>query len=147
MWIFKGKDCETSPEGAYGFVYLITYIGEELDGIKPGTIYVGKKSFTHKSKKVLSKKAKLLPENKGKRIARGTKDSGWKDYFGSSLDLKAFVEKVGKEKFTREILEFTKNKTQSSYLEVVKQIEFKVLEVESFNKWISCKIYRSQLKK
>lgn len=138
-WVYKGECLENPLEGYYGFTYIIT-------DRKNNRIYVGKKAFSHNSKKKLSKKAKKLPENKGKRILKTTKDSGWKDYWGSSKELLEQVKTLGKENFTREILEFASNKSDLSLKEVEAQIKFKVLRIDSYNHWISCKIYKKHLK-
>ncbi len=132
------------------FIYLISFAPlnrRKKYAYPPGTIYVGKKAFTHSKRVKLSKRAKLLPANKGKKILKSTTDSGWKDYYGSSADLTAFIAEVGKENFTREILTFTGSKTENTYEELKAQIEYRVLEVPSFNKWISGKVYRHQLEK
>lgn len=151
-WIWEGQCLETEPEGYYGFIYLIKFHGKHLTAKQKkeleyplGSIYVGKKCFTHKTKSKLSKKAKLKPENKGKRIIRSTKNSGWMEYYGSSLNLKAFIAKCGKENFSREVLCLCTSKSELTYQEVVKQIEYRVLEVDSFNAWISAKVWRSHL--
>lgn len=149
-WIYKKKAFKKN-EGYFGFIYLIIFHGKYLKDKSNleypiGSIYVGKKCFTYAKRTKLSKKAKLLPENKGKRILHSTKDSGWQDYYGSSKGLIAFIGKVGKENFSREILHFTTSKAENTYMELKEQILRKVLEVPSFNLWISGKIWKHQLK-
>ncbi len=151
-WFFEGKCCNEPLEGFYGFTYKITFHGKKLKAKDKknleypiGSIYIGKKAFTHAKKVRLSKKAKLLPENKGKRTLRTTKDSGWRNYFGSSLELKSFISKIGEENFSREILKFNKTKARNTYEELKAQIIYKVLEIPSFNKWVGGRVYKSQL--
>lgn len=137
-WVYKNKCLEFPPDGYYGFTYIIK-------DILNNKIYVGKKAFTHKSKKTLSKKAKKLPENKGKRVIRGTKDSGWLNYFGSSKELLEQVKILGKKNFKREILEFAVNKSDLTLKEIEAQVKFNVLRVNSYNLWISGRVYRKNL--
>lgn len=151
-WLYKGKELKESLEGMYGFVYKIVFTGKYIPPKKRasltypvGTIYIGKKAFAYSKRSKLSKKAKLLPQNKGKRVLKTIKDSGWRDYYGSSIELKAFVEEVGKENFSREILHFCPTKAVNTYMEIKEQIEQKVLEVSSFNKWIGAKVWKYQL--
>lgn len=134
-WIYKGECLQNPPEGYYGYSYLITDILNKK-------IYVGKKAFTHKKKTKLSKKAKLLPENKGKRIIRGTKDSGWLHYFGSSKELNEQVKLLGEHNFKREILEFATSKSDLTLKEIEAQVKYNVLKVNSYNLWIGGKVYR-----
>jgi hypothetical protein len=139
-WIYKGE-CLFSPpenENYYGFTYLITDLLNKK-------IYVGKKSFTHVKKTKLSKKAKLLPENKGKRVLRGTKDSGWLAYYGSCKELNEQVKLHGTQNFKREILEFAVNKSDLTLKEIEAQVKFNVLRVNSYNNWIGGKVYRRYL--
>ena len=136
MWIFKGKELKEVPENAYGFTYIIYNLKED------NKIYVGKKALLHKSKTKLSKKAKLLPENKGKRIIRGTKDSGWKNYFGSSKELQTQVKLLGEKNFKREILEFATSKSDLALKEIEAQVKYNVLRINSYNMWIGGKVYK-----
>jgi hypothetical protein len=135
-WFWKNKCLKNPPDGYYGFTYFIT------DKKNNNKIYVGKKAFTHKSKKVLSKKAKQLPENKGKRVIRGTKDSGWQNYFGSSKELLEQVKLHGEHNFKREILEFAVSKSDLTLKEIEAQVKYNVLRVDSYNLWIGGRVYK-----
>jgi len=139
-WLWKNKCLKNPPDGYYGFTYFIT------DKKNNNKIYVGKKAFTHKSKKVLSKKAKQLPENKGKRVIRGTKDSGWQNYFGSSKELLEQVKLHGEHNFKREILEFAVSKSDLTLKEIEAQVKYNVLRVDSYNLWIGGRVYKRFLK-
>ena len=134
-WIYKNECLESEPEGYFGFTYLIT-------DKKNNKIYVGKKQFTHKTKKKLSKKAKQLPENKGKRILKGTKNSGWLNYYGSSKELNEQVKLLGEDNFKREILEFAISKSDLTLKEIESQVKYNVLRVNSYNLWIGGRVYR-----
>lgn len=122
MWNYKGKEINNPPENCYGFVYKITD--------NNGNVYFGKKAFTHKKKTKLNKKAKLLPENKGKRISISQKDSGWLSYYGSCIPLKAHLKSLSKKEFQkiqREIICFCKTKQDLTYREVEVLIKENVL--------------------
>jgi len=101
----------------WAFVYLITNI---LNHKK----YVGKKLAKFKTTK------KPLKGKKNKR--RGTKESDWKTYWGSSAQLIDDVEKLGEHRFTREILYYCPNRGTASYLEAQEQFERKVLETDDY---------------
>ena len=138
MWKYKGQDLkdEDIPEDAFGFVYRITYD-------PTGKFYIGKKSLQHRTKKRLSKKARAGTR---KRIVRGTKDSGWKNYWSSCIALKEDVKLYGEDKFTREILQFTFNRAETTYYEVHFQVVEGVMFKESYNGWVSGKVWKCQLK-
>jgi len=137
-WIHQNECLESEPEGYFGFTYLIT-------DKKNNKIYVGKKQFTHKTKKKLSKKAKQLPENKGKRVLKGTKNSGWLSYYGSSKELNEQVKLLGENNFKREILEFATSKSDLTLKEIEAQVKYNVLRVNSYNLWIGGKVYKRYL--
>ena len=96
----------------HGFVYKIT-------NLLTGQMYIGKKSFwskkTHKPLKGRVNKRHSLVE------------SDWKDYWGSSNKLLVDVEKLGKEKFKREMLHHCSSKFELSYMELFEQIKDGVL--------------------
>ena len=84
-WIYEGRPFTSDDIGDYyGFVYCIT-------NTTNGKSYIGRKYFVQKRK----------PRG-GKR--RVTTESDWKRYFGSSEELKQDIRRLGKEKFTREII-------------------------------------------
>ena len=116
-WTYQGKIVEELPEDCEAFVYLITNL---IDHKK----YVGKKLAKFKTTK------KPLKGRKNKR--RGTKESDWKTYWGSSAQLIDDVEKLGEHRFTREILYYCPNRGTASYLEAQEQFERKVLETDEY---------------
>ena len=99
-WLYKNKIIEEAPEGAFGFVYLIT-------NKKTGKKYIGRKYFG-KTRRVKKK------GNKRRRVIR--KDSDWRTYIGSSKLLQEHIEKR-KSNFSFQILAFGKTKGQVNYLE------------------------------
>jgi len=86
----------------YGFVYKITCS-------TTGRSYIGRKYFWQKRK----------PRNTGGTTKRRkvTSESNWKNYFGSSDELKADVAKHGRDAFTREILSLHKTPGRVNYEE------------------------------
>lgn len=109
-----------------GFVYLIT-------NKKNGRKYVGKK--------FLWRTLKLPPLKGTKRKRKVVKESDWKKYWGSSNDLKADIEKIGHDNFTREILHFCTSKTELSYMELKEQVDRGVLLTDMYyNDFIGGKI-------
>jgi len=73
---------------------------------------------------------KPLKGRKNKR--RGTKESDWKTYWGSSSHLNDDVLKWGEHRFTREILHYCPSRGVASYLEAREQFERKVLENDDY---------------
>ena len=128
MWIFEGNEFTSDMiEDNFGFVYEIT----DLDN---GKKYIGKKWFWSTRKR---------PPLKGKVRKRIIKtESDWKNYFGSSDEVKALVEGSGKERFKREILVLCKTKGECTYYEAKLQFERDVLlRDEYYNEFIGCKIH------
>jgi hypothetical protein len=116
-WTYNGNEVTEIPQEYEGFVYIITNLTDDRK-------YIGKKLAKFKTTK---------PPLKGKKNKRrGTKESDWKDYWGSSDRLNADVEKLGKDKFTREILYFCKSRGEMSYLEAREQFSRRVLETDEY---------------
>ena len=129
-WIYHGEEF-TEPGSYVGFVYCIT-------NIKSNRKYIGKKLFwTPKRKQVNKKRVRFRVE------------SDWKEYWSSSDELKADIEKLGKENFTREILHLCLSKGATNYLEAKEQFVRGVLENSElwYNTWIMVRVNRSHLKK
>ena len=87
-WKYKGKYLKEIPEEYFGFIYKII---NKLTGC----FYIGKKYFELSNRKKLTKKEKLLPENKRKRYKVVKTDSKWLHYWGSSLPLLADINQYG----------------------------------------------------
>ena len=142
QWIYKDKPLETIPKGFYGFIYEL-----ELDD---GTKYIGKKSFYENKTLPALKNGKQRPNSKrigknknGKRIYYDivSKESNWKDYYGSS-------KLVDKNKVVkRTILELCETKRYLTYAEVKWQFKLDVLEKDEYlNENILGKFYKGGLK-
>jgi len=116
-WTYKGNEVTEIPNEYEGFVYLITNLTDDRK-------YIGKKLAKFKTTK---------PPLKGKKNKRrGTKESDWKTYWGSSDRLNEDVQNLGIEKFTREILYFCKSRGEMSYLEAREQFNRRVLETDEY---------------
>ena len=116
-WLFQDKIVDQLPEWVTGFVYQIT-------NTVNGRMYIGKKLARFK------KSRKPLKGRVNKR--RYTVDSDWKEYFGSSDALNEDIQKLGKDKFKREILFYCKSKAELSYIEAREQFARKVLETDDY---------------
>ena len=129
MWLYKDSPLLEVPETAYGYVYLIT---NNITGRK----YIGKKLFWfRKTKQVKGKKKRIKVE------------SDWRDYWSSSDEVKADVEKHGSENFIREILHICPNKGLCNYLEAREQMDRRVLETEDYyNGQVQCRVHRTHIK-
>ena len=138
QWTYKGKKIDELPEDCEAFVYLITNITDNRK-------YVGKKLAKFKTTK---------PPLKGRKDKRrGTKESDWRDYWGSSDNLLRDVEELGTDKFTREILHYCKSRGLASYLEAKEQFDRRVLETDEYYNGIinvrvgGSKILKEELRK
>ena len=136
-WTYNGEKIEELPDNIEGFVYLITNTTNNRK-------YIGKK---------LAKFKKTKPPLKGKKNKRRSKvESDWRDYWGSSDHLIADVEKLGEDKFTREILYMCESRGLMSYLEAKEQFDRRVLETDDYYNGIinvrvgSSKILKEALK-
>ena len=130
-WLYESNTVNELPEECVGFVYLIT---NNISGRK----YIGKK---------LAKFSRSRPPLKGKKNRRRYKiESDWRDYWGSNEELKADVEELGTENFTKQILYYCKTKAECSYIEAREQFERKVLESkEYYNGIIQVKVHGSHI--
>lgn len=116
-WLYEGNEVHELPVGCEAFVYLITNKTNDMK-------YIGKKLAKFKITK------QPLKGKKNKR--RSTKESDWQVYWGSSDRLKADVELLGVDNFTREILYFCPSRGIASYLEAREQFERRVLETDDY---------------
>jgi len=137
-WTHNGAIVKILPEDCIGYVYCIT-------NTATGRKYIGKKlaKFSKTSYKVITQKNGV----KKKKKIKSKVESDWQTYYGSNDVLNEDVNKLGKDKFTREILFYCNSKAQCSYIETRTQFERKVLESdEYYNGQISCKIHQSHIK-
>lgn len=132
MWYYNDKEIgEDEIEGYASFVYRIT-------NLETGKQYIGKKIF----KSIQRKKVKGKTRRK-----KVEKESNWKSYFGSNVELLKDVEELGQDRFRREILKLCKTRGTASYWEAKYQMQEEVLESDKFyNDWIMVKVHRSHIK-
>jgi hypothetical protein len=111
-WKYNDEDFVDAPKGIEGFVYLITNLTNDRK-------YIGKKSFWTRRK-----------DKKTGR--RKTKESDWKNYFGSCDELNEDVKLLGKDNFEREILYLCPHKKSMSYYETMEQFKRDVLMTDDY---------------
>lgn len=111
------EDLINSPdidiEKYIGFVYMVTFLDT-------GRKYIGKKHFWRKHNVKLGKKEKNnLPITRGRKKTKKLviKESDWRDYYGSSEEVKQEVNKYPKDRITREILHLCVDEKQLTYYE------------------------------
>ena len=129
-WIYEKENITEIPEGAIGFVYLIT---NQANGMK----YIGKKNFYFsKTKQVKGKKKRIKVE------------SDWKEYYGSNKALVEHVSLFGDNKFVREIIHLCKTKGEMTYYET-KHIfaTDAVISEKYYNDWVMCRVRKNHIKK
>jgi hypothetical protein len=137
-WLYQGILVEQLPEECVGFVYIIT-------NTTNGKKYIGKKLA--KFSRTTYKTVKLKNGKKKKKKIRGKIESDWQEYWGSSPNLTADIDTLGKDKFTREILHYCKSKSETSYIEAREQFERKVLESQDYyNGHIQVRVHGSHIK-
>lgn len=129
-WTFQNQEVsciEDLPnyEHVHGFVYII-------EDLVTKRTYIGKKILRNTRKKKISQKVKKATGTR-KTYERTVTESDWKDYYGSSKDLLADIQKYGKGRFRRTILELCCTKKYLSYAEVAWQIKLDVLKTDSYN--------------
>lgn len=124
-WIYQGRAFreEDIPEGAVGFIYMMTAI---IDG--HSYAYIGKKNFYADIKTKLSKKA--MPTDKRMKTYKRVRKTVYQNYYSSNEVLK----KAQKKGFliNREILLICYSKLELSYQEVKHQFRYEVLEKDHF---------------
>jgi len=128
-WYYQDSEFTETPEEYFGFVYLIT-------NLENGKKYVGKKWF-HTVRRV---------KQKGKtRRKVVTKDSDWREYYGSNKLLLEDIHEHG-HKVKREILRLCVGKGDCNYWEGYEQFQRGVLFDESYyNDWIMLKVHKGHL--
>ena len=130
MWFYEEKeiDHELSIK-YYGFIYCIEHMPS-------GKKYIGRKYFTKAATKQVKGKRKKI-----------RKDSDWKDYWGSSARLVEDMARLGKDKFTREIIHLCKSRGETNYMEAYYQFKEGVLLKENnYNGIIQIKLGKGSVK-
>ena len=126
------------PEDCAGFVYEIT---NKLTGRK----YIGKKLA--KFKRTTYKTVKLKNGKKKRKKIKGSIDSDWQTYYGSSPELLKDIELLGTKNFSREILYYCNSKAECSYIEAREQFLKRVLETDDYyNGHIQVRVHGSHIK-
>lgn len=133
MWLYNGKEIgDDEIEGHSSFVYIIT-------NLENNKRYIGKKIFT------TIRRQKVKGKTRRKKVQ---KESDWKSYYGSNKLLQEDVERLGQDRFRREIIKLCKTRGTASYWEAKLQMQYEVLEKpdDFYNEWIMCKVHRSHIK-
>ena len=132
-WTYLGKTFESEDiNDYYGFIYRITNTTNGHD-------YIGRKYLT------TIKKRPPLKGKKNKR--RETVETDWKDYWGSSARLVEDMTRLGKDKFTREIIHLCKSRGETNYMEAYYQFKEGVLLKENnYNGIIQIKLGKGSVK-
>jgi hypothetical protein len=126
-WIYLGKTFEEIdiPQGAVGFVYIMTAI---IDG--KSVAYIGKKNFFANIKRPLGKKALAMSTDKRLKKYRRELKPDFMRYYSSNKILKE-AHKAGVT-IKREILRICYSSMELTYQEVKHQFLHEVLEKEEF---------------
>lgn len=130
MWHYNSSQSFEVPESAIAFIYRITNLTNDK-------FYIGRKMLLSNRKKKLTIKEKALEGNSRKKFKREIKSTNWENYWGSNDELLNDVKELGEDKFKREILIFTTNKTDTSFYEMAIQIKEDVLFKNSYNRHIA----------
>jgi len=136
-WTHNGAIVEVLPDDCIGFVYIIV-------NTVTGRKYIGKKlaKFSKTSYRVVKQKNGV----KKKKKIKSKVESDWQTYYGSNDVLNEDVNKLGKDKFTREILFYCNSKAQCSYIEAREQFTHRVLEsTDYYNGQISVRVHGSHI--
>jgi hypothetical protein len=129
------------PEGCIGFVYRIT-------NTTTGRFYIGKKSLYSNTKKKLTKKELAEHKGPGKKPTKKlvTKESNWKDYWGSNKHILEEIKQGKQGEFRKEIIKFCFNKKQLTYWEMHYQcLDNVLLTPQSYNDNILAKFFTKDL--
>ena len=140
MWLYKNKvisKIEDFPENTFGFIYKIFHN-------ETGKFYISKKQLMSKTNVKLGKKEiAALPTQRGRTPSKKlvVKEADWQNYWGSNKPLLEEL-KLGKDKFTREILMICFSKKLLTYWEAAFQIKENVLLIDSYNDTILGHYYK-----
>ena len=136
-WFYKQQPITELPDDCVGFVYMIT---NNLTGRK----YIGNKLA--KFSKTTYRTVKQKNGIKKRKKIRSKIDSDWQQYYGSSAELSADIEKLGTHNFTREILYYCASKSECSYIEAREQFSRRVLEsADYYNGHIQVRVHGSHI--
>lgn len=130
-WTYNGQlitEIQDMPENTFGFIYEVFH--------KPsGKKYLGKKVLHFN---------RTLPPLKGmKRKRKVVKESDWRTYFGSHVEIKQLIKEEKQDEFERRILQFVTTKKLLTYYECKHLFINEVLEHDEYiNDNILAKFYR-----
>ena len=126
-WIYQGKDFGELdiPEGAVGFIYIMTAI---IDG--KSVAYIGKKNFFANIKRPLGKKALAMSTDKRLKKYKRELKPDFMRYYSSNKTLKD-AHKAGVV-IKREILRICNTQMELTYQETKHQFLYEVLEKEEY---------------
>ena len=130
-WTYNGQlitEIEDMPENTFGFIYEVFH--------RPsGKKYLGKKVLHFN---------RTLPPLKGmKRKRKVVKESDWRTYFGSHVEIKQLIKEEKQNEFERRILQFVPTKKLLTYYECKYLFINEVLEHDEYiNDNILAKFYR-----
>ena len=125
---FTLEDFEHLIKGTViGFVYKIS-------NRQTKKFYIGKKLFRFKKR----------IKRKGKRDKIAYVESDWKDYWGSSKELQADLDKYGKHMYDRKILKFCFSKHELAYEELKEQLRLDIMNpaTNTYNGIINVRLRR-----
>ena len=153
-WTYNGQpitELKDMPQGTFGFIYKIT------NG-KTGQYYIGKKQVVSVRKRNFGKKEiAALEDKRMKKYEMVQKESDWKTYRSSNLDVKMwFISNEAALKENRRddindqlelrILRFCSNKKSLTYYELQEQFSHDVLGDErALNDNLLGKFFRKDL--
>ena len=121
-----------------GFVYMIT-------NLQNNKFYIGKKNFKITSKVKIGKKEKSETKTR-KTYKEVVKESNWKTYTGSCVELNDDIKKYGLKNFKKEILRICKTKKYLTFSELEFQFLYKVLySNKSYNGNIMSKFFKRDI--
>lgn len=141
-WTYNDKpvsaiDDLPNHENLVGFIYRIIHI-------PTGKFYIGKKSLYSSRKTKITQKEKKETGTR-KKSKQVVKESDWKTYWGSCLELKEDIKKLGEHEFTREIIQTCCSKKFLTYCEFSHQIKNDVLTGNSYNGNILSRYFKKDM--
>lgn len=132
MWLYNGKEIgEEDIVGYHSFVYRIT-------NLETGKMYIGKKTLRSIRRK------KVKGKTRRKKVE---KESDWRQYFGSSGNLLEDIERLGQDRFKREILRLCKTRGTASYWEAYEiMVNQAIVSDDYYNESLQVRVHRSHVK-
>jgi hypothetical protein len=108
-WYKDNKIVSTAPDKATGFIYVIQFVN--------GDKYLGKKNlFSIRKRNFGKKEAALVTDKRKKLYEMVRKDSNWKNYVSSNLEVVSRIKR--REPYVKIILDWAYSPKELTYLEV-----------------------------